>query len=120
MLALLNREEGSRRVAEVLAGGVLMSTVNLSEVVAKLADIGMPEREIHEALDPLGLEFVAFEARDAFAAGVLRPDTSAAGLSLGDRCCLALGRLSGLPILTADRRWEGLDLGPGLRIELIR
>lgn len=120
LLALLNRESGSQRVAEALAENAIMSTVNLSEVVAKLADIGMPEEEIHEAIEPLGLDFVDFNAADAFAAGLLRPATKLAGLSLGDRSCLALGSRRGVPILTADRGWNNLDLGDDLVVEMIR
>lgn len=120
LLALLNRESGSEHVAEALAKSTIMSAVNLSEVVAKLADIGMPEEEIRDAIEPLGLEFIDFIAVDAFAAGLLRPATKLAGLSLGDRACLALGSRSGGTVLTADRSWSSLDLGPDFRVELIR
>jgi PIN domain nuclease of toxin-antitoxin system len=37
--------------------------------------------------------------------------TRQAGLSLGDRACLALGLTRGLPVLTADRVWAQLDVG---------
>lgn len=42
----------------------------------------------------------------------------ALGLSLGDRCCLALAMVYDLPVLTADRAWAQLRLG--LKIELLR
>lgn len=51
-LALLNAEPGAEKVAGVLSGAAL-SAVNLSEVVAKLAEVGMPEASIHETLDGL-------------------------------------------------------------------
>ena len=122
LLALLNREPGEERVAEALAAGVVMSTVNLSEVVAKLADIGMPEAEIREAIEPLGLGFAAFDDAGAFGAGLLRPASRTVGLSLGDRACLALGRQSGLPVLTADLAWNSLDFGldSGVEITMLR
>lgn len=120
LLALLNREPGEALVAQALAEGAMISTVNLSEVVAKLADIGMPEAETREAIEPLGLEIVGFDAADAFSAGLLRPATRADGLSLGDRACLALGMRSGLPVLTADRGWSGLALGAGVEIRMVR
>jgi len=110
----------SERVAEALAENAVMSTVNLSEVVARLADMGMPEDEIREAIEPLGLEFVDFDSAAAFAAGLLRPATKLAGLSLGDRSCLALGSRRGSPILTADRGWSVLHLGAGPTVEFIR
>ena len=43
-----------------------------------------------------------------------------AGLSLGDRACIALGHRSGLPVLTADTAWTALDLGPGVEIAALR
>ncbi len=48
----------------------------------------------------------------------LRKATRAAGLSLGDHACLALGRLTARPVLTADRSWAALDVG--VRIMLVR
>lgn len=120
LLTLLNKERGEERVAEALAEGAVMSTVNLSEVVAKLAEIGMPEADIREAIEPLGLEIVDFGADDAFAAGLLRPTTERAGLSLGDRACLAAGMRVGHPVLTADGGWVGLDLGPDVRVTMVR
>lgn len=38
LLVLLNREPGSGQVEEALAEGASITTVNLSEVVAKLSD----------------------------------------------------------------------------------
>jgi PIN domain nuclease of toxin-antitoxin system len=40
------------------------------------------------------------------------------GLSLADRACLALAKQRGLPVLTADRIWQTLDLG--VAVVLIR
>jgi len=67
-----------------------ISAVNLSEVIAKLADAGMPEGEIRETLEPLGLEVAEFDADQAYQAGLLRPLTRQFGLSSGGRACLAL------------------------------
>lgn len=97
-----------------------MSSVNLSEVVAKLAEIGMPEAEIREVIEPLGLDIIDFDEGDAFAAGLLRSVTKRAGLSLGDRACLAAGMRVGHPVLTADGGWVGLDLGPGVQVTMVR
>ena len=117
VLALLNSEPGGERVEAELAHA-LISTVNYSEVVAKLADAGMPEAPIREALDWLNLEVVPFEAEQALCAGLLRPTTRALGLSFGDRACLALGLCRGLPVWTSDSEWEKLTLD--IAIVLIR
>jgi PIN domain nuclease of toxin-antitoxin system len=119
LLALLNRERGQERVYDALAGHPVISTVNLSEVIAKLADRGMPEPVIREVLEPLALEVVEFDAADAYEAGLMRPVTRELGLSLGDRACLAVGRLLGVPVLTADAIWSRLSLD-GLEVELLR
>jgi len=115
LLALLNREPGHEEVARTIPQAVV-STVNLSEVVAKLVESDMLGEAIHEALDGLALEVHAFERNLAYEAGLLRTATRSRGLSLGDRACLALGRRLNLPVLTTDRAWEGLEVGVEVRL----
>ena len=110
VLALLQGEPGSGLVSARLPGATV-SAVNFSEVVAKLADAGMPEAEIRRALNPLGLEVRAFDQQDAIAAGLLRPLTRTFGLSLGDRACLALGAALSRPVITTERAWKKLKIG---------
>ena len=114
VLALVNSESGADIVGEV-ASEAAMSAVNLSEVVAKLAEGGMPEEAIRELLEELNLEVMPFDSEQAYRAGFLRPLTSAAGLSLGDRACIALGFRLGCAVLTTDREWSVLDLGLEVR-----
>ncbi|MDE2639506.1 MAG: type II toxin-antitoxin system VapC family toxin [Chloroflexota bacterium] len=111
VLAVIKREPGEDRVAEALDAGAVVSAVNLSEVVAKLAAAGAPEAGIRARIEALRLDVAPFDADAAFAAGLLIPLTRSAGLSLGDRACIALGQRLGLPVLTADAAWAGLDLG---------
>jgi ribonuclease VapC len=118
LLALLKEEPGSEQVVEAITEGAAISTVNFSEVVAKLNEVGMPEDAIHESLDSLGLEIVDFDSELAYLAGLLRPLTKRAGLSLGDRCCLALAQNRNLPVFTADRQWTNLSLS--LKIYVLR
>ena len=120
LMALLHREPGMERVSDVIAVGAAISTVNLSEVVAKFADSGMPEIEIRRVLEAIRLDVAAFGAEDAFAAGLLRLSTRSAGLSFGDRACLALASRVGASVLTADRAWSTVDLGSDIEIALIR
>lgn len=67
---------------------------------------------------PLGLEVIPFDEDQAYEAGLLRTATRDAGLSLGDRGCLSLSRVKGLPVLTADKTW--LDLRVGVEVKVIR
>jgi ribonuclease VapC len=47
----------------------------------------------------------------------LRASTRTFGLSLGDRCCLALAQVRGAAVVTADQSWKKLK---GFDIKLIR
>lgn len=117
LLALLNGETGADVVTAALPEAVI-GAVNLSEVIAKLSEVGMPEDAIHEALGELGLHVISFDEEFAFRAGVLRSMTRTFGLSLGDRACLALAAQRQVPVLTADHDWQSLEIG--VDIQLIR
>ncbi|MSQ07148.1 MAG: PIN domain-containing protein [Dehalococcoidia bacterium] len=115
LLALLNDEPGAAVVAIEIPGSAI-SALNLSEVVAKLSDAGMPEAAIRQALQGLPLDVIPFDQEQAYEAGLLRTATRSAGLSLGDRGCLSLARRLGLPALTADRTWQALAIGAVVRV----
>jgi ribonuclease VapC len=42
--------------------------------------------------------------------------TEGSGLSLGDRACLALARLTGSTAITSDRRWSRVELPVDVRL----
>ncbi len=115
VLAALAGEPGADVVNAALPNAVI-STVNLTEVGAKLAERGMNEADIRAAVGMLGLNVVIFDEDAAYAAAMLRVRTRGHGLSLGDRVCLALGLARGAPILTADRSWARLDVGAEVRL----
>ena len=119
LLAFLQREPGAGSVRAVL-GSALMSTVNWTEVVQKAADSERDAAELRAALESLGLALEPFSAAQAEIAALLRRTTTALGLSLGDRACLALAIERGERILTADRIWERLRPEVGIGIEVIR
>ncbi len=114
LLLVLNEEPGWEALAADI-GDAVVSSVNLSEVVAKLAEAGMPEDVLRESLAALPVEVVAFGEDDAYTTGMLRPATRSRGLSLGDRACLGLALAAGLPAVTADRTWQQLELGIEIR-----
>jgi PIN domain nuclease of toxin-antitoxin system len=119
LLAFVQSEPGSSRVAEILErGGAEIGAVNLSEVVAQSVLRGRPLSEVREELEKLNLHVLAFSEEDAYAAAALRPLTRHLGLSLADRACLALAQRLGVPALTTDRAWGSLRLG--IDIQLIR
>ncbi len=115
ILALLNQEHGSEEVLKFI-GKAAISTVNLSEVIAKLADAGIPENDIILIINNLNLEIIDFNQEQALKAGNLRPITKSIGLSFGDRACLALGIFLNQPVLTTDRLWSNLSIGVEVRI----
>jgi ribonuclease VapC len=117
LLAVLRAEPGAERVEPRLEGAGI-GAVNLSEVVAKLDEDGVPEAEIRRAVGRLELDVHAFDAAQAYAAGVLRRTTRSLGLSFGDRACLALAQRLGALALTADRSWSRLQIG--VAVEVIR
>ena len=119
VLALMDAEPGEDAVAAVLPGA-LLSSVNLAEVVSKLAERGMPAAQAHADALALGIEVVAFDSELALVAGALRPLTRAAGLSLGDRCCLALARSRRAAVLTTETRWDPIARTVDVKIQNIR
>jgi PIN domain nuclease of toxin-antitoxin system len=114
LLAVIFDEPGANEAMEFLARpGGEVSAVNWSEVGAKLAERGLKEAEFNRELAAFGLDVVPFDAAQASLAASLRPVTSKLGLSLGDRCCLALARLRGARVVTADAAWlqlRGFDV----------
>jgi PIN domain nuclease of toxin-antitoxin system len=46
--------------------------------------------------------------------------TRRAGLSFGDRVCLALAKREGLPAVTADSAWTRIADAVGVKVQLIR
>lgn len=66
----------------------------------------MPEREVDAMLDSLPMTVVPADKAVAQSAGRLRVMTVDAGLSLGDRFCVALSQRDGLPAWTSDQTWK--------------
>jgi PIN domain nuclease of toxin-antitoxin system len=117
ILAFLNDEPGTERVAEALEEAVV-STVNISEVITKLIDAGIPEEQIKLVLGYLSCEIESFNLEDAWQSAKFRLITRGRGLSLGDQACLSLALKLGLPVLTADRVWSSLALE--IEVQVIR
>jgi ribonuclease VapC len=117
LIAFVDMEAGGDLVAASLGEG-LISAVNYAEVVAKFVSRGAAAERVDGTLRTLGLDVVLFNEELAVATGALIALTKEHGLSLGDRACLALAQREGLPALTADRSWGGLNIG--IEVRLIR
>lgn len=119
LIAMLSEEPGAKRVAEAIAGA-RMSVFNYAEVVSYFIYAGMDEHEIDAMLDPLPIELVPADKELARLAGLLRRPTAQAGLSLGDRFCLALAKQKCLSAWTADKGWKRIAGAAGVDVVTIR
>jgi PIN domain nuclease of toxin-antitoxin system len=115
LLAYLGNESGADVVADAIAGGATISTVNLAEALSTLAARGSDPADAASELTTRGLldgaiTVESFITADSIEAARLRPITRSAGLSLADRACLALARRLSAAVLTADRAWTDMKL----------
>ena len=117
VLADFLKEPGYETV-QACAGAVMVSTVNVAEVYAKLFERSVSAEKIEQLrlIEPFSV--VEFDRSQAMLSAKLRPATKHKGISLGDRACLALAIQQNATVLTADRAWNGLDLG--VEIKFIR
>lgn len=117
LLAVAFREPGGE-VARSKLRGSLISSVNWSEVVQKVAARGGDTTQLRQLFEGLGVSIVPFTAEHAEQAARLFGQTTACGVSLGGRACLALGLETGCDIYTTDRSW--LELGLELTVRPLR
>jgi len=108
LLAYLLDEAGAGEVEQALGDEAAIGAVNLAEVLSKLSDAGEDPDSAMGGITVLPLDVVPFDEDLAVESARLRPPSASAGLSLGDRACLALGRRLGRRVLTADEAWVGL------------
>lgn len=118
-LAPLLAEPGTDQVV-ACADDAAITTVNLAELVTQLVRHGRSDLNIAEALAVLDLRVLLMDETDSRAAGLMVRDTSRSGLSLGDRCCLAVARRRGLIAVTADRAWAQVATDLEVEVQLIR
>lgn len=119
VLALLFAEPGAEKARPHLLDGVL-GAANLAEVLAKLSDRGVPLQAAIQAVAVLGLATIPVTEAHAHRSAEIRAATRQAGLSLGDRSCLALASELGAPALTADRGWTAVAAATGVTVLVIR
>lgn len=115
VLAYLLDEAGGR---EVKLEDNVLSLINLAEVATRLTKLGNDVSALSFELMSLGLRLEPLSIQDALRTGQLLDVTSAKGLSLGDRACIALAESLDVPVVTADKLWAELELT--IKVELIR
>ncbi len=125
VLAMLYREPGGEVVAEQLDGAILHS-VNLAEVLQKTRQRSVSTQRdrtgVVAALRALGVQVVdVLTVQNAARTAEIWSAASHLGLSLGDRCCLAVaGELPDAVAVTADRAWTELPTELGIAVRCIR
>ncbi|WP_257551602.1 type II toxin-antitoxin system VapC family toxin [Sphingopyxis sp. DBS4] len=115
VLAVIQEEPGAEQIEAHLDTGCI-SAVNLAEIVGKLQDRGLGDSEIDELIALLDLDTRILDKEGAVFMGKLRQTTKLAGLSLGDRACLALAHSLGATAITMDRAWKSLDIGVTIEV----
>jgi PIN domain nuclease of toxin-antitoxin system len=115
VLAWLRAEPGSDEAEPLLMEGVI-GAANWAEVMQKARQHGQPAEVVGRLLASFGLDIVDVTREDGERAAELW--RAGAGLSLGDRLCLALGMRLNLAVATTDERW--MSVSPGPEVILIR
>jgi PIN domain nuclease of toxin-antitoxin system len=119
--AIIKNESGNLKVSDVL-GHSIATTYNIAEVVNKMVlKKQAPYKEAWLLLEsmipniyPIDIEIS--ELATSFSEII----DSSYGISLGDKFCLALGKLLNKPIYTADRAWKEFENKLDISINLIR
>jgi PIN domain nuclease of toxin-antitoxin system len=120
VLAFLLKEPGQHVVADAIAAGAIVCAGNLAEVVTVLVRSHFAADESTEIVSDLPVICHDLDFDLAIRSGALFTATRTAGLSLGDRMCLALALREGIPTMTADRAWSAIGTVIGVDVKIIR
>jgi PIN domain nuclease of toxin-antitoxin system len=118
LLALIQQESGNEMVEKHI-GNVIMSAVNVSEVITVLANNGIEEEQAKLLTNDMIEDIIPFDAEQAYLTALLRKSTKKHGLSFGDRACLSLAQIKKTTVVTADKIWANLHL-KDVHIQVIR
>jgi PIN domain nuclease of toxin-antitoxin system len=90
--------------------------VNLAEVWQKLEHRGVDAERTVRRMRLLGVRTEPFTDDDAARTAGLWQAGRPVGLSVADRCCLAVAGRLGAPAVTADPSWSEIDLPVEVRV----
>jgi ribonuclease VapC len=118
LLAVSNGERGADLVMELInTKECVVSSVNMAEIATRLLDLGLPIKDLERGMAQFGVDVIDFNQAQALACAALRPLTKSAGLSMGDRACLALAQLMQGCAVTADRAW--IDVATDIQVDIL-
>jgi ribonuclease VapC len=121
VIAFLQREPGHEAVQQALQSErCVVSAANQSEIISKALDRGVTPDAIVSILAELSYGVLDLKVEDGVQAGLMRLSTRSAGLSLGDRLCLATAQRLKAQVITADRAWLSVAEILDLDIQCIR
>lgn len=122
LIAVIQKESGYFLAQDYVGKGIMMSSVNVMEVLTVLSRNKMPIDSAMNIVRLLVSEIVEMDFDYACEATEMKTRGDAlnipGGLSLGDAYCLAVGKVKNCPVVTADRVWQ--ELHPTPEIILIR
>ena len=121
LVILLLKQKGWHAVEQLLQSGRAVTTVTgLAEAfnICRIRHTGFSRADIWNALESLGLSIEPLTADDAveiaylqeYAEKVVKERNHAGNLSLGDACCLAVGKRLGAVVVASDGFWDLLKI----------
>lgn len=121
LVAIIRGEPINVNSDELLAQAII-TTYNLAEVANKMImNNKISSLEIWQLLESLIPNTYTIDIQlSALATSFSATIDASYGLSLGDKYCLALGKLLDKPIYTANRTWQQFESLLGVTINLIR
>ena len=118
VVALLYSEPGHQHVKDLLSRSAI-SSVNLAEIINKIAERGASLEALRESLARLELRVEDWSEDLAYRSAEFTRFNKSHGLSLGDRACLTLAKQLHATAVTSDRTWRRLP-SLGVRIMAFR
>lgn len=121
LVILLLKQKGWQAVEQLLQSGRAVTTVTgLAEAfnICRLRHTGFSRAVIWNTLESLGLSIESLTAEDAseiaylqeYAEKVAKDHDHEGNLSLGDACCLAVGKRLGAVVVASDGFWDLLEI----------
>jgi ribonuclease VapC len=121
ILALMQAEKGWEVVDDLIREQqCVASCVNIAEVGTRMIDKGLAPSQLERTLKELDIQPVDFDLEQSTLCAELRLSTKHAGLSLGDRACLALTKLMDGTAVTSDRAWLDIAEVTQIKVKMIR